>query len=443
MNCSKREFICQTMTFSAAAILSPSILAAAARANWEVPLWLQKRMYDTALRIAQRKIRGGPGDPNFKKPFTDAAFSSNIFYWDTCFIATYAKYHLDILPVVNALDNFYRFQDADGFICREYTKDGTPFWPKDHPVSTNPPLLAFAELQVYGISKDKQRLASVYPNLKRHYKWLVSAFQAADGLFISDGLGSGMDNIPRHPDGWRDDGKGIPLVQLFPNVYNYNSLSASWNRQGRSVDMSAQMVLFARNMSTICDIIGHTQDIYDYQALQRSVSKVLNDLCWNDEEGFYYDLAYGKQLKRKHVGMFWTLLADVVPARRHSRFLAHLTEKTAFWRVCPVAAFPADQKFFDPKGGYWLGGVWAPTNYMVIMGLERVGRHDLALTLARQYYWCVAEVFKRTGTFWENYAPDFVERGAPSASDFCGWTALAPIALWHEYIAAGSTGAKT
>ena len=131
MGSAKREFLCQAAAVSVA-VLSPAALAAAARDDWEVPVSLQKHMYGAALRIAQKKVRGGLGDPNFKKPFTDAAFSSNIFYWDTCFIATYAKYHLDTLPVANALNNFYRFQDLYGFICREYTKEGKPFWPKRH-----------------------------------------------------------------------------------------------------------------------------------------------------------------------------------------------------------------------------------------------------------------------------------------------------------------------
>ena len=285
-------------------------------------------------------------------------------------------------------------------------------------------------------------MAVVYPKLKRHYDWLVQAFRAEDGLFISDGLGSGMDNIPRHPKGWRDDGKGIPLVQLFPQIYNYDTLSSLWNSQGRSVDMSAQIALFARDMAFIAKTIGQTGDVSAYNKLHRSVGKAINELCWHEKDGFYYDLGNGKQIRHKHIGMFWTLIADVVPGRRLPILLRHLTSPKEFWRLCPIATYPADQDEFNPKGVYWFGSVWAPTNYMAILGLERVGRHDLASRLARQYYWCVAQVFEKTGTFWENYAPDSIERGSPSAPDFCGWTALVPIALWHEYIKAGARGAR-
>lgn len=417
-----------------AGVLAPAFVSKAAEDDWQVPEGLQTRMYNAALAIARQKVRGGADEPFFKLPYVDAAFSSNIFYWDTCFIAPYAKYHLDVLPIENALDNFYRVQDEDGFIGREYTKEGRPFWPKGHPVATNPPVMAFAELQVYGRSGDTARLGRVYPKLKRHFHWLIAAFRKEDGLFISDGLGSGMDNIDRHPQGWVDDGQGLPLVQSYKHVFDYNATSARWNVQGRSVDFSAQMALFALNMAEIAQHIGQPEDIASFKAVHRAVADAINIQCWNERDGFYYDLGYGDQIPRKHIGMFWTLIADIVPSDRVPRLLAHLTNPDSFWRAHPVACFPADQPGFDPRGGYWMGGVWAPTNYMVILGLERVGRHDLATKLARQHYWMVAQVFNQTGTFWENYAPAAAAPGNASKRDFCGWTGLVPIAIWHEYI---------
>lgn len=433
MDTTKRQFVTGAGC-ALAALFTPQAIAAAAADQFRVAPELQRRMYDAALAIAKRKVRGGPNDPFFKQPFPDAAFSSNIFYWDTCFIAPYAKYHLAELPIQNALDNFYRFQEADGFICREYTREGKPFWSKEHPVSTNPPLLAFAELQAYNKSRDRERLRAVYPKLRRHFDWLVKAYQQNDGLFISDGLGSGMDNIPRHPDGWKDDGKGLPVVQLYPQIYVYDHLNAHWNLQGRSVDMSAQMALFARDLRTIALAIGRRGDAPFYDTFHRRVADAINTLCWSEADSFYYDLGYGQQIRRKHIGMFWTLMADIVPRARQDRLVAHMTDTNSFWRLSPIATYPADQPGFDPRGGYWMGGIWAPTNYMAILGLDRIGRRDVAARLARQHYWAVAQVFEKTGTFWENYAPDQLTPGNSSKLDFCGWTALAPIALWHEYI---------
>ncbi len=431
---SKRTLLRTGAVAALAACFSPGALVAAEKDDWAVPDALQKRMYESAIDIAKSKVRGGPLDPAYPKPFVDAAFSTHIFLWDTCFIASYAKYHQDVLPITNALDNFYSRQDPDGFICREYNGDGKPFWPKAHPVSINPPLLAFAELELYSQSKDKPRLRSAYPALKRFFDFLLSVYRREDGLFFSDALGSGMDNIQRYPDGWRDDHAGIPLHNLYPEVFDYSGPNAEWNRQGRSVDFSAQMALFADNLRAIAGLIGEAGDRPRYAQIHDEIARAINRHCWSEADGFYYDLGYGAQIPRKHIGMFWVMLAGIAPPDRLDRLLAHLTDPGEFWRTFPVASWPADQAGFSPEGAYWKGSVWAPTNYMIIRGLQRCGRQDLAMRLARRYYWCVAQVFEVTGTFWENYAPDALSKGSVARPNFCGWTGLVPIAIWREFI---------
>lgn len=396
---------------------------------------LQREMHDRALQIAETKIRGGSDHPVYKKPFVDAAFSESIFLWDTCFIACYAKYYQDRLPIGQALDNFYDRQDEDGYICREYTGAGVPFWPKDHPVSINPPLLAFAELELHSVSADTTRLKANYPKLVRFHDYIRRTLRQADGLYISDAFGSGMDNIPRYPEGWTDDGQGIALTNLHPDIFVYDGRSPKWNRQGRSVDMSAQMVLFASDLARIARRIGLMADAAAWQAIGAETAHAINQKCWDEADGFYYDLGYDQPIRRAHIGAYWMLLADAVPPQRLSRFLAPLSDPARFNRTLPTATMPGDSDLFQPDGGYWRGSIWAPTSYMVIRGLERVGRSDLAQSIARRLYSATAEVYRDTGTFWENYAPDAMAPGNESRADFCGWSAIFPITLWHEYIA--------
>ena len=40
----------------------------------------------------------------------------------------------------------------------------------------------------------------------------------------------------------------------------------------------------------------------------------------------------------------------------------------------------------------------------------------------------------KDGTLWENYAPEFVSRGNSSRPNFVGWTGLAPISVFFEYV---------
>jgi hypothetical protein len=324
--------------------------------------------------------------------------------------------------------------EPDGFICREYTKEGKPMWPKDHPVSVNPPLLAFAELELFSINRDVDRLKLVYPKLKKHFDHWLHTWRGEDNLFFNDALGSGMDNIDRFPRGWKDDRQGIAINNLHPEIFSYGGDGAAWNKQGRMVDTSAQVALFAKNMIEIATIIGETRDNDIFLHCHNEIKEALNKLCWNDEDGFYYDLGYGKQIRRKHIGMFWVLLAELVPAHRMPAFLSHLTSEKEFWTQVPLATTSADEPEFSAKGDYWRGSVWAPTNYMVLRGLLKYGKHHIANRMAAQYYWAVAQVFRQTGTFWENYAPSFVDKGSDSRPDFCGWTGIVPITIQREFI---------
>jgi len=429
---------------------------AAVDTGFKVTDELSKRMYARALEITRSKVRGGDSEPFFKKPFVDAAFSDNIFLWDSCFIVCFAKYHLDELPVYQALDNFYERMEPDGFICREYRADGRPLWSKEHPVSINPPLLAFAETELYQVNKDRERLEKVYPILKKNFQFHVNRYQGDDKLFWGDTLGLGMDNIPRFPRGWTTNkGNGMTHHELgdllgkmggataeerlnrFITEY-VDTLQGVWNKQGRLVDFSAQMAMFALQLKFIAAEIGQTSDIESYEIFHRQIKQALNKKCWNEKDSFYYDLGYDKQIERKHIGMYWTLLGQLVPDDRLGAFLDHLTNPDEFYRKTPLPALSADDPDYKGWGDYWLGGVWAPTSYMVLKGLTLYGKHQLANDLAQKTYAAVAQVFEATDTFWENYAPDLISYGMPSNKDFCGWTALVPIAIYREYIDNGN-----
>ncbi len=85
-------------------------------------------------------------------------------------------------------------------------------------------------------------------------------------------------------------------------------------------------------------------------------------------------------------------------------------------------------------GGYWRGGVWAPTNYMVLKGLEKNGYEDLAYDIGRNCLENVIAVFEKDKTLYENYAPESASCGNPAKGDFVGWSGLFPINILFEYV---------
>ncbi len=91
---------------------------------------------------------------------------------------------------------------------------------------------------------------------------------------------------------------------------------------------------------------------------------------------------------------------------------------------------------------YWRGGVWVPVAYMSARALADHGHealaHRAALELIRQMARTRAEY--SPATIWEAYSPT---RPAPATAkddreivrpDFCGWSALAPIAMLIEHV---------
>ncbi len=78
--------------------------------------------------------------------------------------------------------------------------------------------------------------------------------------------------------------------------------------------------------------------------------------------------------------------------------------------------------------------MWAPTNYMVLKGLDKHGYNKLAYEIACDNLKNVVEVYEKTGTLWENYSPETAERGLPSTEKFVGWSGLFPISIMFEYV---------
>jgi neutral trehalase len=199
--------------------------------------------------------------------------------------------------------------------------------------------------------------------------------------------------------------------------------------------MSAQMVMMYRSLAFICADLGIGEKAKAYEARAAGIAGRINAFMWNEKEGLYFDIDdAGKQIAWKSAACFWPMLAGVASPAQCERMALHLKDPRSFWRAIPFATLAADQPGYRPDGDYWLGSVWAPTNVMIIKGLERMGFDEFATTASEAYLDGLYAVYKKTGTFWENYAPDALTRGSDSRPDFVGWTGCGPIQLLIENV---------
>jgi hypothetical protein len=373
-------------------------------------------MYWKCWELAFQHLRQPQADSGFVSNYLDEAFNPNIFQWDTIFMVMFARYGHHVFPAVQSLDNFYCKQKTNGFICREIQEaNGGDYHAEDSHEAINPPLFSWAEMESYRVTGDKSRFELVLPALEKYVAWLETGRRkqgTVHGLYWSNGLGCGMDNTPRSGSGW--------------------------------VDMSSQMVLQYHDLAAMCDVLGKPEKAAAFRKRADDTAARINRWMWNEEDGLYYDINdLGEPVKWKTSGCFWPMLAGISSPEQEAKLIAHLKDPKSFWRQNIFPALAADQPGYDPSGGYWRGGVWAPTNYAIIRGLARQGHGDFAREATTRYLDGMARVFKKTGTVWELYAPDMERHGSGSGGingehqarpDFVGWTGCGPIAMLIENI---------
>jgi hypothetical protein len=403
------------------------------------------RCYWKAWELAFRNFHEPAKGSGYVSQFIDAAFNQNIFLWDTCFMTMFCNYAHPYVPGIGSLDNFYVKQHEDGEICREINrttgvdfeqwvnKDNEPMFsrwgytlmetgqkrvsvvyegrpaPVPNPKLTldalNHPIFAWAEMESFRLTGDKDRLALIWEPLVRYYAALQKYLRQGNGLYLTDW--ASMDNSTRNK-------------YLEPG--------------GCGIDISCEMVLFARHLARIADTLGKPADGQKYRHDADELVALINRHMWDPQRGFYFDLtAKGGRAPVKSIAAFWALLAQVASKPQAEALAAELENPDTFKTIHRVPTLAANEPGFDSKGGYWVGAVWAPTDKMVMAGLENYGYTDLAREIALNHLRNVVAVFKESGTIWENYAPQQVAHGEPAKGDFVGWTGIGPIAFFIEY----------
>lgn len=413
--------------------------------------------YWFAVELAYQNARKPSKESGYVSNFVDAAFNDNIFMWDTAFITMFCNLLHPNIPGICSLDNFYCKQLEDGEIAREMVRESGELFAKwvntfekplysyfhnsygyrrlsqievayadtykpnlGRAVDKNPyltldnlnhPIMAWAELESYRQTGDLERLKMVLNPLLQYYKSLWYHIRHENNLFVTDW--ASMDNSPR-------------------NKY-----------LGMGVDISCEMVHFAKCLLEIIDeLIKYkkieeetvSEEIRFLKDSSNSTKQAINELMWDEELGFYFDLKDdGQRAPVKTIAAFWALISGVADSDKAKRLVAWLNDKNTFNRVHRIPVCAADEEGYDTEGGYWKGSVWAPTNTMVIYGLINHGEYELAKEIATNHLENLVKVYLETGTIWEHYPPDSISKGHNDKGDFVGWSGLAPILYLIEF----------
>lgn len=398
------------------------------------PEWVA--LHQFAWRLAARHIRETRG-----RRHMDAAWDPGRNYqwtWDTSFMALYCRYAPDQYPGIESLDNFYDLQREDGYISMTYDMDtGTEPWPN----RINPPLFAWVEWEYYRATGDASRLDRVIAHTERLVDWIDANRRnaphrcraATDGrpagrgeservyrlYYFADCGSSGMDDSPRTP--------RVPEAGQF----------FDW------IDLSSQMALSFRTLGRMHSVLGNAGRAAHWEDRAKELGALINAELWCERTRFYHDRTIPQNfVAHKTVAGFWPVLAGICPEDRLDALVEHLANETEFDRPTPVPSLSADDLNYCPEGTYWVGGVWAPTDYMITRGLMNAGRGEVAHAIAVKYVGALARTYAAVEphTLWECYCPEADRPGIAAYTrkrvkpDFVGWTGLGPIAMLIENV---------
>jgi neutral trehalase len=252
------------------------------------------------------------------------------------------------------------------------------------------------------------------PILERYFTWLEQVCKQENGLYAVPLAATMMNNSPRQH-------------MKYP------------------IDFNTQVAINALYMSALGDILNDKEISYRYKKAYFSLKTRISSLMWNDKDRFYYDLDKDeKQIKVKTAASFWPLLAEIPNEVRAEGLIAHLTNPNTFGLDNPFPSLAANEKDFDQRGHGFRGSVFPFLTYMIIKGLEKYGKFELARECSIKHLYFVLEGLHTDegmkGTLWEAYAP--AREGAaswPGNSQFprpmfLPYAALSTIALMIENV---------
>jgi len=335
-------------------------------------------IYDKTWAWIRDFWRTGPEHSPFNKPLFLYPESDTLDLEAAAYSSFFLVYSNGHYPAIATLDQFYNQQEENGAIRKHYDLNtGKSIHDPDNPDGLSPPLLAWAEFNIYHKTGMKKRLREVVEPLVKHFQWLEDNFKDETGLYHVPLCATGL-NMP-----CRDKA-------YYP------------------VDFNAQMAVSALYMHAIGDVLNDKDLAFRFKKAYFSIKTRMNTQMWDPETGFYYDLDQsGQRLEAMTIAGFWALLAEIPNEDRATQVIDHLRNPKKFGAPNPFPSIAMDHPHFAEKGMGYLGAVFPNLTFAVIKGLEKYDHYAFAREMAIQHLYYVLDTLhpegKEKGSLWEAY----------------------------------------
>ncbi len=359
----------------------------------------EERLYCKCASILRSTIYTPEGKMTHCALTPDRFPHRGIWLWDTAFLVIGMK-HLSIDMAKESVLAILERVKSDGFLPHMSTPDRASD-------ITQPPVLAWAALELYKKDGDMGFLSSVFDRLSAYLEWdIENRDRNKNGLleWLVNPLDpfckcdeSGMDNTPRFDEAEEMD----------------------------CIDFSAFLASDMRCLARIAEILGKDEEHSLWLERFNLIKERINGILWDKEDGFYYDrrLSDGGFHKVKSVASFIPLFAGVCEEEQAKKLVEHLKDPKEFGTPFPIPTVSADDKTYQTMDMF-RGTVWLNFNYLVVRGLLDYGYKAEAEELKKKTVETIKYWYENDGVIYEFYdskdkfSPSRISRKGPALQPY-------------------------
>lgn len=337
----------------------------------------EEMLYYKCFSVMKSMVYSPEGRYNTYWSTPDRYPHKDCWLWDTAFHAVGLKYISKELAE-DAVRAVLTIQHDNGYIPHQASVD------IDSKV-TQPPVLAWAVLELYKATGDKTLAEELFDKLAAYLKWDLNNRDDNNNSLLEYVVNE--DSITN-----RCDESGMDNTPRFDNESKMDC-----------IDFSCFLANDARCLSKLAEILGREEDQKYWNDRYNKTKDAINTLLWNDEDKFYYDRRMdGSFSSVKSVVSFLPLFAGVCDSERAKYLVEHLDNPKEFRTAFPIATVSADDKTYVTMDMF-RGTVWLNFNYMIAQGLDEYGYHEKAEYLRETTIEQVKKWYLSDGVIYEFY----------------------------------------
>lgn len=394
---------------------------------------LRKHIADNMPATVREMHEDGQDVIPLPKPYSVPCIKGmfqEMYYWDTYYTNRGLLELGDIQQAINNVDDILFMIDKFG-----YMPNGT------HRALLNrsqPPYSSMMVRDIYEETKDKEWLASTFDVLEKEYTFWMTQRIAPNGLNRYGHCATDEELVGfygaicgrLHSD--RSETVSTLADTLKASAHWLAEAESGWDFNPRynqrcmdfnPVDLNALLFIFENNMAYFSDELDNGQED-KWNARGDKRVKLIQELCFNPEDGLFYDYDYVNDVRSTILsgGSFNLMFAGIMTeeqARSMKNALPRIEGEYGMM-ACEPSQHDLVYQWDAPNA-------WAAINYMAIRGLDRYGYEKDARRIAQKYLDSNVSQFKETGVLWEKYNALTGKNDAAAEyatpGDFMGWTA--------------------